>query len=71
MTTYQSLIESKKVLKRKRIDGYAVVYYEVETKVLVQIGTMELDTYPDLVTAEKMANAFIKSYKDIVSETNR
>lgn len=66
MKSYASLFDKKAVLKRKTIDGFAVVFYQKGSKVAVQIETTEVDTYPDLATAEKMATAFIKSYKDLL-----
>ena len=66
MKSYRTLQESKKVLKRVRIDGYPVTYTQVGSKVTVQIDSTEVDTYPDLATAEKMATAFINNYKDLM-----
>lgn len=66
MKSYHTLQESKKVLKRVRIEGYPVTYMQVGSKVTVQIDTTEVDTYPNLATAEKMATLFIKNYKDLL-----
>lgn len=66
MKSYTSLLDKKSILKRKNIEGFAVTFYQKGPKVAVQIETIDVDTYPDLATAEKMATAFIKSYKDLL-----